>query len=190
MRAAPTFDRDGAGGRLRIELLEHLDTPRASFRGELGRVTRSLNSVTQHPSAFLGQRVSCAGISAAMALACLSPSCSFESCGGGETDEVQEGVVSVKAPSGKLGIMFEKIDRAQLGHVVAYVRDDSVLTGQIARGDAICKVDKTVTEKMDHDALRTFLVSCQGSERKLFIRKKAFRREQERWILNDMVVIA
>ena len=128
-------------------------------------------------------------IDAAMAFACLTPSCSFDSCGGGESDEYQEGVVKVKAPAGKLGILFEKIDRMQLGHVVAYVRDDSVLVGQVARGDAICKVDGTVCEKMDHETLRTFLIQHEGSERKLYVRKKAFRRESERWIMNDMIVM-
>ena len=87
--------------------------------------------------------------------------------------------MKVKAPAGKLGILFEKIDRMQLGHVVgdvAYVRmrDDSVLVGQVARGDAICKVDGTVCEMMDHETLRTFLIQHEGSERKLYARKKAF----------------
>ena len=123
-------------------------------------------------------------IDAAMAFACLTPSCSFDSCGGGESDEYQEGVVKVKAPAGKLGILFEKIDRMQLGHVVAYVRDDSVLVGQVARGDAICKVDATVTLAMDHDAVRALITSRSGSERTLSVRKGAFKRGQDSWVLN------
>ena len=123
-------------------------------------------------------------IDAAMAFACLTRSCSFDSCGGGESDEYQEGVVKVKAPAGKLGILFEKIDRMQLGHVVAYVRDDSVLVGQVARGDAICKVDATVTHAMDHDAVRALITSRSGSERTLSVRKAAFKRGQDSWVLN------
>ena len=94
------------------------------------------------------------------------------------------GDVAVKAPSGKLGLLFEKIEQGDLGHVVAYVRDDSVLLGQVARGDAICKVDATVTLAMDHDAVRALITSRSGSERTLSVRKGAFKRGQDSWVLN------
>ena len=94
------------------------------------------------------------------------------------------GDVAVKAPSGKLGLLFEKIEQGDLGHVVAYVRDDSVLLGQVARGDAICKVDATVTLAMDHDAVRALITSRSGSERTLSVRKAAFKRGQDSWVLN------
>ena len=91
---------------------------------------------------------------------------------------------TVEAPSGKLGLLFEKIEQGDLGHVVAYVRDDSVLLGQVARGDAICKVDATATLAMDHDAVRALITSRSGSERTLSVRKGAFKRGQDSWVLN------
>ena len=103
-----------------------------------------------------------------------------------EPDEYEgmEGDVAVTAPSGKLGILLEKIDSGNLGHVVAYVRDDSVLLGKVARGDAICKVDTTATHAMDHDGVITLLTSRSGSERSLSVKKGAFKRGQDGWVLN------
>ena len=90
-------------------------------------------------------------LSAAMALACLSRGALLRVVWRGRTDGVQENRFSEGAIR-QARNHVEKIDRRSLGG--RYVRDDSVLTGQIA-GRRHLQVDKTVTEKMDHDA-RTF----------------------------------
>ena len=86
-----------------------------------------------------------------------------------EHGSLQQGPI-VKAPAGRLGVVFKQ---AAQGHVVHLVRDESPVSNQLQPGDVVMMVGDVDTSEYNHAQMVQLLSSTADRERVLTLRARS-----------------
>ena len=113
------------------------------------------------------------------------------SCMCGAEDEVvnepipgQAGTFTIKAPSGKLGLVFQGVDdpTGEYGHVVARLTEGSPLAALgVEAGDVIEYIDAGSAVHLNHNMISKSLQNAQAKPRQLTIIRGAIKGSEGAW---------
>ena len=112
------------------------------------------------------------------------------SCMCGAEDEVvnepipgQAGTFTIKAPEGKLGLVFQGVDdpSGEYGHVVARLTDSSPLAGVLETGDVIEYIDAGSAVHLNHNMISKSLQNAQAKPRQLTVIRGAIKGSDGAW---------